>query len=432
MIDEYNKNISERNLYQNQAGSDNFLVKSLEPQLRNLIKNISQSLNSFVSSLDLRLKNLEFKENEFDSEYNLVPENEKSLRAIERELSIKEALYLLLLQKREEALINLAVVTPTIKVIDYSITNFSSKKPNANIIYLFSFLGSLILYFLVLNIWFFLDNKIHNKEQLIKLLNNDIPVIGEIPFLKDVDKLNDVSPSRSAINESVRMILSNLRFTSLKPNSNNQTKTILFTSSIKGEGKTLASVNTALSITNDVVVGKKRVILLGTDLRNPQIHKFFNMDKSIEGISEIIYKDDFKNYKDYIIRSKNLDILFSGVIPPNPTAMLSSDVFKNLISLLRKEYDYIIIDSAPCLLVSDTFQYIDLADSVVYLFRANHTAYKIINFINEIFEEKKIKNLNIVLNAVGNSASYGYRYGYQYGYKYGYNYGYGYGYSEDK
>ena len=212
------------------------------------------------------------------------------------------------------------------------------------------------------------------------------------------------------------MILSNLRFvSSLNSDFNEKSQTIIFTSSIKGEGKTLASVNTASNLANDLNKDKK-VILLGSDLRNPQIHKNFGVEKNQIGISEIVYKKDLKNYKKYIKKFENLDVLFSGAIPPNPTALLSSDIFKELISLLKNEYDYIIIDSAPCLLVSDTFQFIDQADSVVYLFRSNFTDSKISNFINEIYNTKNIKNLNIVFNAVGNSAAYGYKYGYQYGY----------------
>ena len=359
----------------------------------------------------------------------MVPENEKTLRAIERELSIKEALYLLLLQKREEASINLAVVKPTIKVVDQAITDFNSAQPNSRIIYSASILLSIILYFAVLYIWFFLDTKIHYKDHLIKLLNSEIPVIGEIPFLKDL-KFNSSASGRSLIAESIRMLLSNLRFTSINSDFKKH-NVIVFTSSIKGEGKTLASVNTALGLANDLN-REKKVILLGTDLRNPQIHKSFNVDKKQEGISEIIYRSDTKNYKNYIKNFDNLDVLFSGSIPPNPTALLSSDIFKVLISKLKSDYDYVIIDSAPCMLVSDTFQYIDLADSVVYLFRANFTDSKITDFINEIYSSKQIKNLNVVLNAVGSSSRYGYKYGYQYGYKYAYNYGYGYGYSEEK
>ena len=435
MINGYNLLVSDRNRYLNQAGSNNFLVKSLEPELDNLIQNVSVSLTNFISSLDLKLNNLKIKENEFDVEYNRVPENEKTLRAIERELSIKEALYLLLLQKREEASINLAVVKPTIKVIDFAITDFSSKKPDSRTIYLASILASVIIYFTFLYVWFFLDNKIHSKEQLDKLIIPDIPIVGEIPFFSDISKILNDRSSRSIISESIRMILSNLRFTSLADFNSKQSQTIIFTSSIKGEGKTLASVHTALSLANDLDKNKK-VILLGTDLRNPQVHKSFGVDKSQKGISELIYNNDAKNYQKYINKFENLDVIFSGLIPPNPTAMLSNDIFSDLILLLKNHYDYIIIDSAPCLLVSDTLQYIDLADSVIYLFRSNFTDSKIVDFINELYLQKNIKNLNVVLNAVGNSSAYGYKYGYQYGYKYGYkysyNYGYGYGYSSDE
>ena len=432
MIEDYNKIVSERFRYVNEAGLNNYLVKSLESQLSDFLKNIFSSLSNFSNSTNLKLSNLKLKENEFDNEYNRVPENEKTLRAIERELSVKEALYLLLLQKREEASINLAVVKPTIKVIDYAITDISSKSPSSRVIYLISIILSLIIYFSVLFIRFFLDNKVHNKDQLMKLIDDNIPIIGEIPYIVNANNIKNDSSSRSTISESIRMLLSNLRFvSSLNSDSQNKSKTIIFTSSIKGEGKTLASVNTASNLANDLNKDK-RVILLGSDLRNPQIHKSFGVQKNQKGISEIIYNRDTKNYKKYVQKFQNLDVLFSGSIPPNPTALLSSNVFKDLISLLKIEYDYIIIDSAPCLLVSDTFQFIENADSVVYLFRSNFTDSKIADFINEIYNTKNIKNLNIVLNAVGNSGSYGYQYGYKYGYKYGYNYGYGYGYEADK
>ena len=349
-------------------------------------------------------------------------------------MTIKEALYLLLLQKREEAAINLAVIKPTIKVIDYPITNQTAISPNPFLIYLGSILFSVILFIGVLYTRFFLDNKIHTKEQLVKKLNSDIPIISEVPYIKNIDDLLTSKSSRSLMSEAIRMLISNLRFTSPKFN-NAESQIIVFTSSIKGEGKTLASVNTAIGLANDLKMDKK-VILIGTDLRNPQVHKNFGIDKSQAGVSEIIYKNDIDSYKDYINRFDNLDVLFSGSIPPNPTALLSSDSFKDLLLKLKDNYDYIIVDSAPCILVSDTFQYLDLADSIIYLFRANYTPSKITDFINELYLNKKINNINIVLNSVGSSDAYGYKYGYQYGYKYGYkysyNYGYGYGYGSDK
>tara|TARA_B100001287_G_scaffold174367_1_gene146927 strand:- start:460 stop:2859 length:2400 start_codon:yes stop_codon:yes gene_type:complete len=439
MIIDYNKIISDRNKFLNEAGPNNILIKSLQSELDNMISNIKTSIKNFLNSTELKVKDLKAKELEFENVYSRVPENEKILRAIERELSIKEALYLLLLQKKEEASINLAVVKPSIKIIDYPITNYSSRSPNTGFVYLISILLPFITYITFLYIYFLLDNKIHNKDQLSNLLVDDIPIIAEIPFIKDIDSNKNNTRnnnSRSLISESIRMLLSNLRFTSIqKNNSADLSQTIIVTSSIKGEGKTLVSINTASSLANDLDQDKK-VILLGTDLRNPQIHKSFGVEKNQKGISEIIYNNDEKNYKKYIQKFENLDVLFSGAIPPNPTAMLSSNIFKNLISLLKSDYDYIIIDSAPCLIVSDTFQFIDIADSIVYIFRSNFTDSKIVDFISETYNDKKIKNFNLVLNAVGNSAAYGYKYGYQYGYKYGYkysyNYGYGYGYSADK
>ena len=227
------------------------------------------------------------------------------------------------------------------------------------------------------------------------------------------------------------MLISNLKY-NIRNYDDDKCRSVIFTSSIKGEGKTLASVNTAINISNDT---KNRVLLIGTDLRNPQIHKIFGVEKDIKGITDILYQNKIEKYKDYVNRFGNLDVIFSGAIPPNPTALLSSDLFRELFLLLKKDYDYIIVDSAPCLLVSDTFQIVDYIDSVVYMFRANFTERKIVDYINEIYDTDKFKNLNVVLNAVGNSSSYGYKYGYQYGYKYGYkygyNYGYGYGYSEN-
>ena len=147
MINEFNSIVSNRLRILNESGSNNFLVKSLETQLDNLMQNISVSLDNFSKSIDLKLTNLKLKETEFDDDYNRVPENEKTLRSIERELSIKEALYLLLLQKREEASINLAVVKPTIKIIDYAITDFSSKTPKALTTYIGAIIASIFIYF---------------------------------------------------------------------------------------------------------------------------------------------------------------------------------------------------------------------------------------------------------------------------------------------
>ena len=168
--------------------------------------------------------------------------------------------------------------------------------------------------------------------------------------------------------------------------------------------------------------------MIGTDLRNPQIHRYLNIDKNFNGLADLIYDNEVK-VDDVIIKHNNLDIILSGAIPPNPTTILSSDKFKNLINDLKKSYDYIILDTAPCLLVSDTFELSNLADLTLYVVRSNHSEKSLLDFIEDCNKKNKMKNMNIVFNAVGANKSYDYKY--SYGYKYAYNYGYGYGYESD-
>ena len=159
------------------------------------------------------------------------------------------------------------------------------------------------------------------------------------------------------------------------------------------------------------------------------------MEKNVRGLSDFIYRSDL-DWEKLIIKHDNLDIILSGTIPPNPTELLASKKFKVFLENVRSKYDYVIIDSAPCLLVSDTFEISKLVDFTLYVIRSNFSDSKLCDFINETKKQERLSNMNLIINGVGSSSTYGYRYGYQYGYqygyKYGYNYGYGYGYSEDK
>lgn len=429
LINEFNQIIKERDKFLISAGKNNLFVKNLEKQINNYSENIASSIDGYLKNLDVLIENLKIKEKEFTSIYNDIPENEKILRSIERELKIKESLFLLLLQKREEAAINLAVVKPSIKIIDSARNTLNPVFPNKLVTLLISILIALIIPFLIISIRFYFDTKIHTREQLTKK-TNDIPIIAEIPHISNKSDLNTVSSasSRSPLAESIRMLTANLNF---NINNKNTNQTILVTSSIKGEGKTLVSINAAAILSTR---GNK-VLLIGADLRNPQLHKYLKIDKKTKGISDYIYSNDL-NFEDLIIKKDNFEILLSGTIPPNPTELLTSDRFGSFMSQIKSKYDYVIIDSAPCLLVSDTFEISKFTDKTVYVVRSNYSDVSICNYINEIYSENKLSNIYLVLNSVGNSTSYGYKYGYQYGYKYGYkygyNYGYGYGYAEDK
>lgn len=421
IISEFNKIITDRNKFISDAGPNNFFAKSLDSQLDEISKNISNSLKNYLNSLEIQIEILKGKENEFEKVYGNVPENEKILRSIEREQSVKESLFLLMLQKREEAAINFAVVKPTIKVIDYAIANTKPINPNKNFIYFSALFSGLLVPYIFLYARFIFDNKIHNQDQLKKCLYDEISILGQIPFIKDDKELTGAPETRSMLSESVRIIISNLKFK--LASLNRKSKSIIVTSSIKGEGKTLISFNIANLLSNS-----NKVILIGADLRNPQIHKIINKPKEGQGVSDLIYKNDIDNFKDYAIKFGNFDVVLSGTIPPNPTELLSSEIFKKLVNHLKSFYDYIIIDTAPCLLVSDTFEISKFIDSTIYVFRANYTDKKLTDFINDNSSQKKLTNLSVVMNGVGNSASYGYKYAYQYGYQYGYKYGYEYGY----
>lgn len=428
LILDYNKLVKERKDLLASAGSNNSLVKNLNSSIIDLKSNIRFSINNYKKSLNLSIDQMESKENEFSSVTGNIPENEKILRSIERELNIKESLFLLLLQKKEEAAINYAVVKPSIKIIDYPISDKNPHTPRVNLIYIASLIAGIFFPYLIISILFFFDTKIHTKEQLQNYTKNQIPVLGEIPHINDKSEINTIidSKSRSVLAESLRMVLANLNYSFFEKESKSKNKTMLVTSSIKGEGKTIVSTNIASILSSD----KVKVLLIGADLRNPQVHKLLNLDKSVKGLTDYLF-GSVKDVSEIIYRNQNLDIILSGTIPPNPTQILSSNAMKKMVNDLKTVYDYIIIDSAPCLLVSDTYNLNNLVDFCLYVVKSNHTDKELGEFINEINSQKRIKNMNLILNGVGQSAAYGYKYGYHYGYRYKYNYGYDYGYKAD-
>lgn len=441
LISEYNENIIQRNKFIAASSTKNIEVQYFNNNIKRLFENIKVSSSNYLDELNSMLINLNDKQKEITGLSKDIPLNERELRSIERELEIKEALFLLLFQKREEAAINYAVTKPTTKIIEYAITGINPVSPNILLVYGFSIIVGFLIPISFLFVKFNLDTKFHTRDELENLAPS-VPILGEVPYVKDKKILNSLVKfnTRDQLIEGFRIMISNISYILFSDqqnkSDNKNSKVILVTSSIKSEGKTFISTNLSKTLSS-----KGNVVLIGADLRNPQIHKIIGIDKSTKGLSDLIYSNS-KNYDDFLFdfSEKNSDfkfkILFSGNIPPNPTEMLSSNSFKELISYLKTKFDYIIIDSAPCLVVSDTYEIAPIVDGTVYVTRANYTDSLVMNFINELNDSKKLPKISLVLNAVGNSASYGYKYGYQYGYKYGYNYsynyGYGYGYGTDK
>ena len=432
LIKSYNEMILEQKKLISSAGPKNPAVKLMDSSIRDSRSNIIFSLQQHLLRLNTLSVKLSEQFNKFDTQLNQLPEKEKMLRAIERNQQIKEALYLFLLQKREEAEVSYAITEPSIKVVEYAISNTKPISPNIQIIYLVALLLGIIIPFGVLYIIFLFDTKIQSRED-IESHNSSLNILGELPFfdVSEEEKLFSDPTARSPVSESFRMLMSNSRYL-LK--DNNKSNVILVTSSIKGEGKTLTALNLSLSYASL----NKKVLLIGCDLRNPQIHKYLDEDKNHKGLVDFLV-DNKSNWQETTLKKfdkiPDHHILLSGALPPNPINLINNGNIEVLLDQAKKEFDYVIIDSAPTLLVADTKSLFHVADTIIYLTRCNVTDKEILNHIKSSASENK-SSISVVLNGVGAKNAYGYSYGYKYGYsynyKYSYNYGYGYGYEEDK
>ena len=394
--------------------------------------NIIFSLRNYLNQLESTKQKLSRQSAKFDVQVSNLPEKEKILRAIERNQQIKEALYLFLLQKREEAEVSYAVTEPSVKVVEYAISNDIPVAPKSTIIYLGALLLGLLLPFGVLYLMFMFNTKLYSKDDLEEL-NLNAPLIAEIPEIEDTYKLLRSAQERSTLAESFRILSSNLNF--IIPKNIEGGKIIISTSTIKGEGKTFTALNLALTYSSL----NKKVLLIGADLHNPQIHKYLNIEKSVSGLINYLLDNNF-DWKSSLVKANsdlNCDIILGGVIPPNPAQLLTNGNLEKLIDEAKAIYDYVIIDTPPSLLVSDTLSMVHLSDVVLFVTRCNHTDKEVLNFIKDTIDSGKVKNVGLVLNGLGATNSYGYGYAYNYSYKYGYgykysyNYGYGYGYESD-
>jgi capsular exopolysaccharide synthesis family protein len=408
----YNEVSLEREKLLPTVGKDHPTLQNLNAQLERAKSNIIQSVKIYETQLKNSLGQLKQEESRAGSVFSRLPEKEKMLRSIERQQSIKENLFLLLLQKREEAAISYAVTAPTVKVVDYALTNNIPVSPKKTMVFAVSILAGMFLPFAILYIRFTLDTKIHDRNDIEKL-TTDIPVVAEIPFFKKVNKklkLND----RSIMAESFRILGTNVNFL-LEENDKGLGHVVMVTSSIKGEGKTLMAHNLSLAYAGL----NKKVLLIGADLRNPQLHNFYNISVNHKGLSDYL-KDPDMNWKDCLVPSgadqPTLHIFFGGAISSNSPQLLSSSAFEKFITAAKKEFDYIVVDTAPTMLVSDTLLISKYADATLFVTRAGLTDKRLLESSKNLYKTKKLKNMAYVVNGVGNGKAKGYNYGYGYGY----------------
>ncbi|MEX2349647.1 MAG: polysaccharide biosynthesis tyrosine autokinase, partial [Flavobacteriaceae bacterium] len=412
-IQNYNKLVLERNRMLRSSTEQNPVIVNLTNQINQLKANVLQSLNNVKSSLQRSLADLNRQEGVFGSKITKVPDTEKEFRNIVRQQNIKEALYLFLLQKREETSLSLAVTAPKAKIVDQAHTSTNPVSPKRNIIFLAALLLGLLIPFLIIYLNQLLYDKVRNRKDVERYAPN-IPLLGEIPkLLRGSDELIQKNDT-SVLAESFRILRTNLQYIFASKNIESRGKTIFVTSTVKGEGKTFTSVNLALTLSN---VGKK-VILVGADIRNPQLHRFIEDFQNKKGVTDYLVSPEI-SLESLIHTSpfgKDLDILFSGNIPPNPAELLLNERVALLFEELKHKYDYVLVDTAPSMLVTDTLLINKYADITLYVIRADYTERRLLEFPVDCLEDGKLQSVSFVLNNVKMSNfGYGNKYGYAYG-----------------
>lgn len=412
VIQSYNQLVLERDRILAGSTERNPVIINLNHQIRQLKGNVLQSLDNLRTGLLIARKDLNAQEAKIDAQIANVPSKEQEFRNIQRQQNIKEALYLYLLQKREETTLSLAATSPKAKIVDRAYSSREPVAPKSSIVLLAGGIMGLLVPFLLVYLKQGLSNKLQSRVDIERIIK-DIPVIGEIPKIgrKEADVI--VKHDRSVLAEAFRILFTNLQYLFINTLHEKGAKTILTTSTVKGEGKTFISMNLALTLAGV----NNKVVLVGADIRNPQLQRYIPNSKGSAGVTEFLVNSDLKA-EDLVQTTDlhpNLSILLSGSIPPNPAELWRQGRADELFASLREHYDYVIIDSAPSLLVTDTFLINQFADITLYVTRAGVTTKKMLEFPADAVKEGKLHDVAFVLNDVGMmNFGYGNKYGYAY------------------
>lgn len=424
LVDRFNTSVLELDKLKSSAGSNNPAVQIGLKQLSEQRKNIINSVNSYYTQLQATKSQSAIAERSAVGSFESLPEKERILRDIDRQQNLKESLYLLLLQKREESSINLAITQPNTKIIDYAITDDIPVFPKKKIIFLAALLLGLLVPFSIIYLIMLFDNKIYMATDVEKI-NKIVPILAELPTFSKGSELEEKESLVQNV-EAFRTLAHNTEF--VTPFTGSKLGKVFFvTSAIKGEGKTFVAFNLA----NAYAYLNKKILIVGCDLRNPQLHKHLEESrKSNKGLSNYLY-DGSINWEDLLIKKQvdeyTFDVLLAGDIPPNPTLLLSSERFEKFINETKAVYDIIIFDTPPTLLVTDSLIISKFADTTIYVTRSGKTEKELVKYSSKLNLDKKITNMGYVVNDIHFKRSYGYGYGYNYNYSYNYGYGYGYG-----
>ena len=425
-IDRYNQMLVERKRLLRTSTENNPTIINLDTSIRAMRTNVQATLDATLKGLQITKEDLAREASRYSRRINDAPTQERQFVSIARQQEIKSGLYLMLLQKREENAITLAATANNVKIIDEALADDNPISPKKTIVYLVALVLGVGLPVGVIYLIGLTKFKIEGRADVEKLTS--LPVVGDIPLADEkTGSIAVFENQNNLMSETFRNVRTNLQF--MLENGKN---VILVTSTISGEGKSFISANLAISLS---LLGKK-VVIVGLDIRKPGLNKVFNIPKKEHGITQYL-TNTTANLMDFVQPSdinKNLFILPGGTVPPNPTELLARGGLEKAIETLKANFDYVILDTAPVGMVTDTLLIGRVADLSVYVCRADYTHKAEFTLINELAENNKLPNLCIAVNGLDlNSRKYGYYYGYgKYGKYYGYGkrYGYGYGYGE--
>lgn len=417
-IDRYNEMLVERNRLLRTSTESNPAIVNLNGSIRAMHSNVKTTLDATMKGLEITKVDLAREASRYTRRISDAPTQERLFVSIARQQEIKSGLYLMLLQKREENAIILAATANNAKIIDEPLADGSPVSPKQMTIYLAALvlgIGIPVGIILLISLTRF---KIEGRADIDKLTS--LPVIGEIPLADErTGSIAVFENQNNLMSETFRNVRTNLQFM-----LESGKKVILVTSTISGEGKSFVSANLAISLS---LLGKK-VVIVGLDIRKPGLNKVFNIPRKEQGITQYL-TEPTTNLMDLVQLSdvnNNLYILPGGTVPPNPTELLARDGLDKAIETLKKNFDYVILDTAPAGMVTDTLLIGRVADLSVYVCRADYTRKAELTLINELAETNKLPNLCIAINCLDlRKKKYGY-------YGYGKRYGYGYEYGEHK
>ena len=404
LIIQYNEQVMEYLRLTRSTNEDNPFISQLKNKILLTRQNILQTITNIKKGTEIKRQDILERNKSFSEELSNIPTIEREYVEISREQGVKRNLHLFLLRKREDIQLSLSSNISTSKIVDLAYTSVIPVAPNKKILLLLAIFMTGVIGLVYVYIDSLINNKIENRKMLRTITK--LPIIGYIPFIKQ--KHSNIvmqNANNNIVTETFRTLRTNLKFIFSKPTD----KVVIITSSHSGEGKTFISINLAIAL----AMINKKVTLIGLDIRLPKLAEYLSL-KTTPGITDFLSETAYteNDIKQTYPENNNLDIFVAGSIPPNPSELLTNPRLTQLFEYLKENYDYVLVDSAPVGLTSDTIQLSQYSDAILYVCREKVTQQQYIHNLNTLIEEKHLQNVSLILNGTSDTESYGYGYGY--------------------